>query len=603
MGNPLLAYWHRMFDGRRHDRPSDAPPRTPVPSVTQASTTIFLVLRRMRIPLIVLIVIFAVSVFGLTLIPGRDENGQPFRMEFFDAFYFMSSTATTIGFGEIPNKFTDAQRLWVTATIYLTVIGWAYAIGSLLALLQDRGFREAIALQRFIRRVARLREPFLLVAGYGQTGELLGRSLDALGRRFVVIDRTDTRIDSLELEAYHADVPGLVGDARNPALLGVAGLANRRCEGVLALTDDDETNLAVAMAASLLRPELLVITRTVSPAIAERMHAFGAPTVVNPFDRFGDYLCLAVRAPASYQLMSWLTGVTRAELPPRPQPPPPGRWVVCGYGRFGRAITAHLRDEGMEVTVIEPSAVAAGDAEVVAGDGFEPGVMARADVAHAVGFVAGTDSDTTNLSLTAAARRANPGLFVTARQNEPSSAPLFQAMSVDSVLVPTELVAREALARLADPLLWQFLQVVPAMGDAWAAQIIDRLTSHCGHRAPVFWQVRLDADEAPTLMRWLAAGDARLGEVLRSPEDRERRLDAVPLMVLRGDETVLAPEEDFQLSVDDELLLAGRPAARRAFETTLSVDAAGEYVTTGRYAPSSWVWRRIARDTKVTVGR
>ena len=178
---------------------------------------------------------------------------------------------------------------------------------------------------------------------------------------------------------------------------------------MLALTDD-ETNLAVAMAASLLRPELLVITRTVSPAIAERMHAFGAPTVVNPFDRFGDYLCLAVRAPASYQLMSWLTGVTRAERPPRPQPPPPGRWVVCGYGRFGRAITAHLSDEGMEVTVIEPSAVAAGDTEVVAGDGFEPGVMARADVAHAVGFVAGTDSDTTNLSLTAAARRANPGL-------------------------------------------------------------------------------------------------------------------------------------------------------------------------------------------------
>ena len=59
-------------------------------------------------------------------------------MGFFDAFYFMSYTATTIGFGELPYPFTDAQRLWVTVTIYLTVIGWAYAIGSLLALLQDR---------------------------------------------------------------------------------------------------------------------------------------------------------------------------------------------------------------------------------------------------------------------------------------------------------------------------------------------------------------------------------------------------------------------------------------------------------------------------------
>ena len=57
----------------------------------------------------------------------------------------MSYTATTIGFGELPYAFTDAQRLWVTATIYLTVIGWAYAIGSLLTLLQDRAFRQAVA--------------------------------------------------------------------------------------------------------------------------------------------------------------------------------------------------------------------------------------------------------------------------------------------------------------------------------------------------------------------------------------------------------------------------------------------------------------------------
>ena len=63
-------------------------------------------------------------------------------MGFFDAFYVMSYTATTIGFGEIPYPFTYNQRMWVTISIYLTVIGWAYAIGSLLALLQDRAFRR-----------------------------------------------------------------------------------------------------------------------------------------------------------------------------------------------------------------------------------------------------------------------------------------------------------------------------------------------------------------------------------------------------------------------------------------------------------------------------
>jgi voltage-gated potassium channel len=55
----------------------------------QTSSTIFLILRRMRAPLIVLIVIFSVSVLGLTLLPGVDGNGEPWRMSFFDALYFM----------------------------------------------------------------------------------------------------------------------------------------------------------------------------------------------------------------------------------------------------------------------------------------------------------------------------------------------------------------------------------------------------------------------------------------------------------------------------------------------------------------------------------
>src|SRR3954469_25833805 len=310
-----------------------------VVSGVQASAPIFLVLRRMRAPLITLILIFAVSVLGLSLITGVDDAGRPYRLSIFDSFYVVSYTATTIGFGELPYPFTAAQRLWVTGTIYLTVIGWAYAISALLSLLQDRAFRSALALQHVTRKVARLREPFLLIAGYGQTGELLARSFDELGRRFTVVDVHDARIDALDLDALRADVPGLVGDARNPHDLEVAGLTHPCCEAVLALTDDDEANLAVVMAAALLRPELTVVTRTTSAVVAERMSSFGNPTVINPFDRFGDHLRLALRAPACYPLMSWLGGGAGAELPPRAAAPAPGRWVVSGYGRFGRHFT------------------------------------------------------------------------------------------------------------------------------------------------------------------------------------------------------------------------------------------------------------------------
>ena len=121
------------------------------------SSTVFLVLRRMRAPLIVLIVIYSVSILGLTLVPGIDAEGNPTPpMNIFHAFYLVSYTATTIGFGEIPNAFSDQQRLWVTISIYLLVIGWSYSIVTILTLIQEKAFRSTMAANQFGRRVRRL---------------------------------------------------------------------------------------------------------------------------------------------------------------------------------------------------------------------------------------------------------------------------------------------------------------------------------------------------------------------------------------------------------------------------------------------------------------
>ncbi|MEU4235953.1 NAD-binding protein [Actinoplanes sp. NPDC026619] len=550
----------------------------------ETSPTIFLLLRRMRAPLIVLISIFSISVLGLKLIPPH--------ISFFDAFYFMSYTATTIGYGELPQPFTGGQRLWVMATIYLTVIGWAYAIGSLLALLQDRTFRQAIALRRFNRTVARLREPFLLIAGYGQTGQLLGRALDSLGRRLVVLDASAERVDALDIDAYISDVPGLAGDAANPRTLDLAGLEHPCCEGVLALTDDDEVNLTIAMTAALIRPELTVVARTLSPAIEHRMRAFGSPTVVNPFDRFGDHVRLALHAPAAYQLMSWLVSGPGEELPEPGRAPVEGRWVVCGYGRFGHKIVEDLRADGLDVTIVD---LRCDEPGVILGDASDPAVLEQTDLAEAVGFVAGTDNDTTNLSLIAAARRQNRGLFIAARQNRRASAPLFEAIGADWVLVAAEVVAREIYAQLSTPLLWRFLQDMPARGDAWAQQLLDRLEAHCGSRLGSVWKTTLTDAETPTLVPWLRGGDARLCELLRGPHDRDRPLAAVPLLVLRGDEAMLAPDDDTTLQSGDQIMFVGHPAARRALLDTTTNRATADYVLYDRTVPAGWLWQRLTR--------
>jgi voltage-gated potassium channel Kch len=170
----------------------------------------------------------------------------------------------------------------------------------------------------------------------------------------VVIDESSERVDALDLASYHSDIPGLRANAANPHHLTAAGLDHPFCSGVLALTNNDETNLAVTMTAALLRPDCPSSPDHLGP-IAERMRAFGTPAVVNPFDRFGDHLRLALNAPASYQLLTWLEAGPGGELPERGRPPTHGRWVMCGYGRFGREVTADLRAAGLEVTVIEPA--------------------------------------------------------------------------------------------------------------------------------------------------------------------------------------------------------------------------------------------------------
>ena len=595
MANPLLQFLVRLL--RRDDGPREGwrpSRRLAAVSAARASATIFLILRRMRAPLIVLITIFAISVLGLTLIPGQDAEGRPWRMGFFDAFYVMSYTATTIGFGEIPFPFTYNQRMWVTVSIFLTVIGWAYAIGSLLALLQDRTFRQALALQHFTRKVARLREPFLLIAGHGRTGERLGRSIDALGRRFVVLDVDPDRIEELELGSYHADIPALAADAGDPGHLSVAGLDHFCCEAVVALADDEEANLRVVMTAALLQPELPVIARATTRQMAERMRAFGDPSVINPFDVFGDHLRLALNAPASYQLLSWLEAGPGAPVPPRGSPPRTGRWVMCGYGRLGRELTADLRAEGLEVMVIDARATAGETPDLLVGDVSDAWVLAQADLDAAAGIVAGTDNDTTNLSLVAAARRANPSIFVAARQNQGASAPLFAAMRIDALLVPPEVIAHEVYAQLSTPLLWRFIRELPKQGDAWAAGVVDRLTALCGEQLQSLWKVRLSPGEAPATRRWLASGGARLGDLLRNPENREEPLHALVLLVLRGRDAVLAPDPDFELAEGDELLLAGWSAARRTLATTLVVESVLEYLVSGRRVPSSWIWRKLS---------
>lgn len=126
------------------------------------NTSLWIILQKMRIPFIVIILTYTIAIIGLVSIDGMDANGNVHKMTIFDALYFISYTATTIGFGETPYSFTYSQRLWVTFSIYLTVIGWLYGIGTLIGLLQNKTFLNEIARVKFRRQVSNIRKNILL---------------------------------------------------------------------------------------------------------------------------------------------------------------------------------------------------------------------------------------------------------------------------------------------------------------------------------------------------------------------------------------------------------------------------------------------------------
>lgn len=561
-----------------------------------SNSAILLIFRRMRAPLIVLILIYAVSVFGLTLIPGADANGKPWQMGFFHAFYFISYTATTIGFGEIPYAFTDAQRMWVTFTIYLSVIGWAYAIGTLLGLVQDRAFQHAITLQRFARSVRGVREPFYLVCGYGETGQMLCRALDDLNRRFVVIDIDPARIDELELQDLRADAPGVAADARQPDNLLLAGLASRHCAGVAALTSDDEANLAVAAATRLLQRELPVLCRVTRPEIAANMKSFGIQHIINPFETFGEYLALAIRSPGSYQLMEWLTATPGSELEPQREPAR-GQWILCGFGRFGQAIIDDLQGEGIDLTVILPEQSNACAARQLVGVGNERQVLEAAGIDQAVGIIAGTNNDIVNLAIVATAEEIKPALFTVLRQNLQSNRQLFSTFKADFTVRPAEIIAHECLGLLTTPLLARFLAEVKRRDDAWSDAVVARIVAACGQRAPATWNVALDARGAPSLAAEFGRGARiELASLLRDPADRNERLSVVPLLVLRAAEQHVLPPDDFVLCAGDDILFASTRNARSRLHGTLVNANDRDYVLYGRVQRAGWLWRKLAGE-------
>ena len=558
---------------------------------------VFLILRRMRRPLLTLVMVYAISILGLVLIPGQDAQGNPWRMDFFHAFYFISFMSTTIGFGEIPYEFTDAQRAWVTLSIYMTVIAWIYGIGNILSLLQDHAFQQAIRERRFSQHIKHQRDSFYLLCGYGETGGELTRALTDRGQHVVVVDGDEFKVSMIRLQNLRDYVPVLHGDARRPRILKEAGLQHPLCDGVVALTNNNEVNLKIAISAKLLNPAVTVICRAESHDVEANMASFGTDYIIDPFDTFARHLATALQSPGLYLMQRWLTSKPGSALEDPVYPPDRGHWIVCGYGRFGKAVVERLRKKGTSITVVEenPAGDEALGYELVRGRGTEADTLLQAGIPEAVGIVAGTDNDTNNLSIVMTAKALKPTLFVIARQNYRENDLLFNQVNADMVMHPSTIIAEKIRVLLATPMLYEFLGLAAYQDEAWACALVSRITGLVNQRVPEIQEVVLDKEGRCAISEALDRGMCiQLEDIMRDPGNRERPLDCIALLRVSRNSRELLPKGDTALVLGDRLLFCGTRRAFSRMQWNLCHAATLEYVLTGEEKPRSWIWRKLS---------
>ena len=564
-----------------------------------------IVLRMMRGPLLLLVATYAIGVTGMVLIPGTDAEGNPTHMSLFHAFYFFTYTATTTGFGEIPNDFTELQRLWAIFCLFMGVIAWLYAIGSIIRLVQNPFFLQALAERGFARSVRGIREPFFIICGFGDTGSLLARGLSDEGVAGVLIDIDTERIKALMLRDYRVTMLGVCADASVPKHLLDAGVRQSYCKGVLALTSDEHINLKIAVMARSLNPWVPIICRSTDPRHQEELAMLDNVTVVDPFDTFAQQLSAALQVPLLHTFTDWLIGVRDAALD-NPLKPPLGTWILCGYGRMGRDLYASLQTHNVPIVVIDPRMENADNVERKILGHTTGKTLQEAGVAQAVGIVAGTDSDSNNLGILLKARALNKAIFLVVRQNRHENEVAFNAANANLIMQPSLVTARRILLKLIAPMIEPFLEYLREHYDLLLEDLVDRLQETVGDKKPQLWSMEISEADTPAVTHLQQQGHpVTLGTLCRDPANLTGALSCLPLVLTRGREIIILPGELQVLQAGDHVLFCGTLKGHDLLDATAHNPYTLHYLLTGCEEPRSylfrWCIRRLRRKASYSL--
>ncbi|NPA03840.1 MAG: portal protein [Epsilonproteobacteria bacterium] len=551
----------------------------------------WIIIHRMRTPLLVIILTFSISILGLTLIPGQDDQGNPYYMTFFDAFYFVSYMATTIGFGEAPYTFTYPQRLWVSFCIYLTVIGWFYGIGNIVALIQDKKLARELGIARFRSKVRKLSEPFIIVLGYNNVTKEIIQRLSLEGIRTVVVDKDEEKIEEIELENFIPEVPAISADTTKPQTLKLAGIHQKNCQAVVVLFEDDIKNAKIALMCKLLNKKINIIVKSTTKENTEHLRNIGIRHIENPFKIISDRLYFEITAPYIWLLEVWVFGhilkIRKKEFLPK------GKYIICGAGRMGRALAEGLERAGIEYVFIDikSSEYKKMKQSAIYGDAEDIKTLLNAGIKEAACIIAATKDDMINLTILSTAKKLNPNIYTIARENSVEDLSIFKSARIDKVYILEKILADYTYNFIAKPLTNRFIKLIHKKDNRWAMGLVGKLSATIG-KNPLLFEITLTPKEAYALANALKEGIEINLEVLRRSRANYKQHNKILFLLYHDEEeTILLPPDSLKVKYGASLLVACDEEAKEDFEYVINNYYELHYVLYGEEATVG-IWKK-----------
>ena len=159
-----------------------------------------------------------------------------------------------------------------------------------------------------------------------------------------------------------------------------------------------------------------------------------------------------------------------------------GHYVICAYGRVGRAVLEEVQRRGYTAVVIESKPELEpllAEHGVRCTRATRPTRPCSADRhRRARGLICAVDSDAANVFITLTARALNPGLRIVARASERASVDKLVRASADEVVSPYGLTGRRMAILAAQPSVLEVLDLLNLGSDIRLEEVAVRAGTH-----------------------------------------------------------------------------------------------------------------------------